>query len=210
MAPDPVQALPAPTDNVGVAAISPDGVTQLLRAAAAGDPAASQRLLEMVYEQLRLIARQRMAGERREHTLQATALVHEAYIRLLGKDGIRWEGRGHFFRAAAEARRKILIDHARARNTDKRGGAAARAALEIAGVADLASGAEPAGILALDDAMSRLEKVDAQAAAVVRLRFYAGLVEEAVAEALGVSERTVRREWAFARAWLREALEREE
>jgi RNA polymerase sigma factor (TIGR02999 family) len=164
--------------------------------------------LTLVYGQLRAIAQQRMAGERRSHTLQATALVHEAYVRLLGREDIQWADRGHFFRAAAEAMRKILIDHARAKNADKRGGG--KAALAIANVADLAADGDSAGILALDDAMVRLEQVDAQAAAVVRLRFYAGLSEEAAAQALDISERTVRRDWAFARGWLRETLERDD
>lgn len=182
-------------------------VTVLLQAASAGSQTAPKELLSLVYAQLRAIAQQRMAGERRSHTLQATALVHEAYVRLLGREDIQWADRGHFFRAAAEAMRKILIDHARAKNADKRGGG--RAALAIANVADLAADADSSGILALDDAMMRLEQVDAQAAAVVRLRFYAGMSEEAVAQALGMSERTVRRDWAFARGWLRETLERE-
>jgi RNA polymerase sigma factor (TIGR02999 family) len=133
--------------------------------------------------------------------------VNEACVRLLGRPGAAWNGRKHFFHAAAQAMRQILIDHARARNADKRGGG--RAALSIASVADLADSSDPSGFLALDDAISRLEKVDALAASVVRLRFYAGLEPAEVAEAIGASERTVRREWAFARGWLREALERE-
>lgn len=182
-------------------------VTRLLQAAAAGDSRAPSELLALVYDQLRAIARQRMSGERVGHTLQATALVHEAYIRLLGRPGVQWPGRGYFFHAAAEAMRKILIDHARARKAEKRGGG--RAALSITGVADLAAQEDPSGFLAFDDALSRLEQVNAQAAAVVRLRFFAGLDEAAVADALGASERTVRRDWAFARGWLRDALERE-
>lgn len=183
-------------------------VTVLLQAASAGSSTAPQELLSLVYGQLRAIAQQRMAGERRSHTLQATALVHEAYVRLLGREDVQWADRGHFFRAAAEAMRKILIDHARAKNADKRGGG--KAALAIANVADLAADADSSGILALDDAMVRLEQVDAQAASIVRLRFYAGMSEEAAAQALGISERTVRRDWAFARGWLRDTLEREE
>lgn len=179
-------------------------LTQLLQAAAAGDSKASDALLETVYDHLRAIARQRMAGERSSHTLQATALVHEAYVRLLGRDDVLWAGRVHFFRAAAEAMRKILIDHARARNADKRGGG--RSVLSITSVADLAADADPDCIESLDDAVCRLEAVDPQAAMVVRLRFYAGLSEAAIAEALALSERTVRREWSFARAWLRDAL----
>jgi RNA polymerase sigma factor (TIGR02999 family) len=182
-------------------------VTCLLNAVAAGDPNAPNELFELIYDQLRAIAQRRMAADRPGHTLQATALVNEAYLRLLGKSGAAWAGRGHFFRAAAQAMRQILIDHARAHKADKRGGG--RAALSISNVADLATTADPAGFLALDEAILRLEKVDALAASVVRLRFYAGLRAAEVADALGASERTVRREWAFARGWLRDALERE-
>jgi len=185
----------------------PEQVTRLLDAVAAGDPAAPNELFQLIYDQLQAIARNRMASERPGHTLQATALVNEAYMRLLGKPGARFDGRAHFFGAAAEAMRQILIDHARAFNADKRGGG--RQALSISSVVDLAAAPDPSGILALDDAILRLKRVDAQAAAIVRLRFYAGLNEPEVAEALNISERTVRREWAFARGWLRDALERE-
>jgi RNA polymerase sigma factor (TIGR02999 family) len=161
---------------------------------------------EEVYTQLLAIARQRLAGERPDHTLQATALVHEAWLKIHGDRPVDWGGRAQFFAAAAEAMRRILIDHARARRADKRGGG--RRALSITGVADLAADYDPDGFLALDDAILRLEDVDRQAAAVVRLRFYAGLSEGEVAQALGLSERTARREWAFARGWLRDALER--
>ncbi len=143
-------------------------VTKLLHAAAAGDSKPSNELYQLIYDQLRAIAGQRMAGERPGHTLQTTALVNEACLRLLGNPGARWDGRAHFFGAAAEAMRQILIDHARAHNADKRGGG--RAALRISSVADLASEVDPAGFLALDDAILCLEKVDAQAAKVVRLR----------------------------------------
>lgn len=182
-------------------------VTRLLDAVAAGDPTAPNQLFRLIYDQLQAIARNRMASERPGHTLQATALVNEAYMRLLGRPGARFDGRAHFFGAAAEAMRQILIDHARGFNAEKRGGG--RQALSISSVVDLAAAPDPSGILALDDAILRLEKVDAQATAVVRLRFYAGLGERDVAEALNISERTVRREWAFARGWLRDALERE-
>jgi RNA polymerase sigma factor (TIGR02999 family) len=128
-------------------------------------------------------------------------------MRLLGDAGKEWEGRGHFYRAAAEAMRKVLIDHARGRNAAKRGGG--RAALSISGVAELAESGDPSGILALDDAIVRLGGVDPQSAEVVRLRFYAGLSEDEAARAIGISERTARRSWAFARGWLRDALERE-
>lgn len=182
-------------------------VTRLLNAASAGDSDAPQKLYELIYDQLRAIARMRMAAERPGHTLQATALVNEACIRLLGNPGAVWAGRQHFFAAAARAMRQILIDHFRQRHADKRGGG--KAALSISSVADLASDADPAGFLALDDAISRLESVDALAASVVHLRFYAGVEPADVAKALGISERTARRAWAFARGWLRDALERE-
>ncbi len=203
----------------------PDRLTVLLNAAGAGDSDALQVAMNTIQGELRAIAQAKMNHERPGHTLQATALVNEAYLRLLGKNGMEWEGRKHFFRAAAEAMRKILIDHARARNAAKRGGGegnasgarrallpsgvGGRAALSISSVADLAREPDPDGILALDEAIVRLESVDAQAASVVRLRFYAGLNEQCVAEALNVSERTVRRSWAFARGWLRDAIERE-
>jgi RNA polymerase sigma factor (TIGR02999 family) len=200
--------LDAPDRSSPGESASSEQVTQLLNAAGGGDPEASSKLFELVYDQLRAIAQKRIADERPDHTLQATALVNEVCIRLLGSPGGPWSGRVHFFRAAAQAMRQILIDHARARKASKRGGG--RAALSISSVADLAADtADPAGFLALDDAIMRLEGVDAMAATVVRLRFYAGLKPAEVAEALGLSERTVGREWAFARGWLRETLERE-
>jgi len=182
-------------------------VTRLLHAAAQGAEGASDALLRVVYAELHAIAQVRMRQERSGHTLQATALVNEAYVRLLGRDDKKWEGRGHFFRAAAEAMRKILIDHARGRNAQKRGGG--KAALSISNVADAAA-QDSAGFLALDEAIERLVKVDPVAGEIVRLKFFAGLPDEAVADALGISDRTVRREWAFARGWLREALEQSE
>ena len=180
-------------------------LTQLLGAVAAGDPAAPNELYQLVYDQLRAIAGSKMAGNRRDHTLQATALVNEACVRLLRTPGPQWSNRKHFFRAAALAMRQILIDHARARNADKRNGR--HAALSISNVADLASSDNSDGFLALDEAISRLEQVDAMAASIVQLRFFAGLEPEEVADTLGISERTARRSWAFARGWLRDALE---
>ena len=128
-------------------------------------------------------------------------------MRLLGPRSAGWAGRGHFFKTAAQAMRQILIDHSRGRNADKRG--SGRAALSIGNVGDIWSNDNPAGFLALDDAIQRLEEVDASAANVVRLRFYAGLSVSEVADALGASQRTVRRDWSFARSWLRDALEAE-
>jgi RNA polymerase sigma factor (TIGR02999 family) len=150
-----------------------------------------------------------MQAERAGHTLQATALVHEAYMRLLGAEGARvaWSGRGHFYAAAADAMRRILIEHARKRNADIRGGG--RAVLSLSGVADLAADADADQIVSLDDAFVRLEREMPEAAAVVRLRFYAGLSVEETAAALRVSGRTVIREWTYARAWLARELSAE-
>lgn len=182
----------------------PSPATQLILAAGAGDASAAESLLPLVYSQLRAIAEQRMAGERPGHTLQATALVHEAYVKLVGGGDIPWSGRAGFLRAASEAMRRILIDHARRRNAQKREGPAVRPTLED--VADLASQGDPLEILAFDEAFLRLEGEHPQTAAVVRLRFYAGLSVEDTAAALSLSPRTVNREWTFARAWLHGAL----
>ena len=191
--------------------MDPGDFTLALRAAASGDDRASERLLPMVYAELRALARARMRRERKDHTLQATELVHEAYLRLVRGTSAAWEGRGHFFAAAAEAMRRILIEHARARGRAKRGGdeegrPPKKLSLTLAGIADLAADADPEEILALDDAMQRLETRDARMGQVVRLRFYAGLSIEETAEALGVAPRTVKRDWTFARAWLFEQL----
>lgn len=193
-----------PTDS---SAPDAECVTRLLHAAAAGEPNASDRLYELLYGQLRQIARKRMAGARAGNTLQTTALVNEACIRLLGTPDAKWNGRAHFFAAAAKAMRQILIDHFRLKTADKRGGG--RAALTISSVVDLAAETDAAGFLALDDAISRLEQVDRLAAAVVHLRFYTSLPLADTAEMLGVSERTARRAWSFARGWLRDALQRD-
>jgi len=145
-----------------------------------------------------------MKAERPDHTLQSTALVHEAYARLVGNGEVDWKNRAHFFHAAAEAMRRILIEHARARSGPKRGGGRVRIPLDVL---DLATQDDPGQILALEEAISRLEQKDAQAARVVRLRFYAGLSVEETAKAIGISERTVKRDWAFARAFLVRALD---
>lgn len=182
-------------------------VTRILAAIESGDRRAADGLLPLVYEQLRAIARQRMAQERPEHTLQATALVHEAYLRLVGGQEVKWANRAHFYLAAAEAMRRILIEHARKRNRVKRGGDRRRAPVSVA---DLAAEQDFEEIVAVDDAIRRLEKEDAQAAKIVRLRFFAGLSVDETARAVGLSPRTVAREWAYARAWLHDALGREE
>jgi RNA polymerase sigma factor (TIGR02999 family) len=177
-------------------------VTQLIHKAGT-DRAAADRLLELVYDQLRKIAQLRMAEERRDHTLQATALVHEAYVRLMGEQEVRWDGRGHFFAAAAEAMRRILIEHARGRAREKRGGPADRARKRLPlNLVNLACEENPDEILMLDDAIRRMEQEDPAAGQVVRLRFFAGLSIDETAAALGVSPSVVDRDWAYARARL--------
>ena len=182
-------------------------VTQLLEAAAKGEAGAAEALLPLVYKQLRGLARQRMARERAGHTLQATALVSEAYLRLVGDEGrAHFAGSAHFFHAAGEAMRRILIEHARARGRFKRGGGVGRRRVPL-NVVDLATEVNFADAVALDEAFCRLEQESPDAAEVVRLRFYAGLSVEETAATLGVSPRTVNRAWTYARAWLFEALE---
>jgi len=176
--------------------------TLLMNAAANGDKSAADQLLPLVYAQLRKAAQLKMEAERSGHTLSATVLVHEAYLRLVGQRQVPWAGRGHFYAAAAEAMRRILIDHARAKAS--RGGSAPRLS-DIGDVAALTD-ASSDQIMAVDAAVSRLEAEDPEAGAVVRLRFYAGLSVEQTAEALGVSERTVARLWTYARAVLFRAL----
>jgi len=186
-------------------------ITRALQDRADGRAPAGSELLPLVYDQLRRAAQAQLASERAGHTLSATALVHEAYLKLAGPREIPWTSRGHFYAAAAEAMRRILIDHARARvGRGESAQASRRRALAISGLSDFSVDGNPDGFLALDDALVRLEGVDSQAAAVVRLRFYAGLDIERTALALAVSERTVKRDWAFARGWLRDELERQD
>jgi RNA polymerase sigma factor (TIGR02999 family) len=173
--------------------------TRLLEDAQRGDRQAADALFPAVYETLRGLARQQMGGERKNHTLQATALVHEAYVKLVGGEHAHFNDRSHFFRAAAEAMRRILIDHAKANGRAKRGG---KIKAQHLNECDVAVHADPDEILTIDEAICRLEQQDATAAAVVRMRFYAGLTLEEVALALGVSVPTVSREWTFARAYL--------
>jgi RNA polymerase sigma factor (TIGR02999 family) len=180
-------------------------VTHLLDAATAGDPGAAAELLPLVYEELRRLAAARLADEKPGQTLQPTALVHEAYLRLVGGGQPQeWNGRGHFFAAAAEAMRRILINRARDRHRLKRGGGRARVALDAL--------AEPAtapddDLLALDDALDRLARCHPQAAELVKLKFFAGLTRHEAAAALSLPPRSADRLWAFARAWLADALD---
>ena len=174
-------------------------VTRILEAIQRGDSKAADALLPLVYDELRRLAAHRMAAEAPGQTLQATALVHEAWLRLGGDEQPSWQNRAHFFAAAAEAMRRILIDNARRKNYLRHGGGAERVNLD--GL-DLAASVDDEQLLALNEALDHLAVHDATKAQVVKLRFFAGLTNEQVARVLGVSEPTVKRHWAYARAWL--------
>lgn len=178
-------------------------VTMLINAAAAGDAKAAEDLLPIVYQELRRLARARLANERPGQTLQATALVHEAYIRLIGKENLDWNSSRHFFSAAAEAMRRILIERARQRNTERHGGGRVRVELEN----HLLHISRDEKLVQLDDALDTLEAAHQRRAQVVKLRFFAGLTNREAAEALGISEATADRDWLFARAWLYKELQ---
>jgi RNA polymerase sigma factor (TIGR02999 family) len=181
-------------------AIAISDVTQILARMETGDPSAAEQLLPLVYDELRKLAAARMAQEAAGHTLQPTALVHEAYVRLVDGGRTRqWDSRGHFFAAAAEAMRRILVDSARRRQSGKRGGDRSREPLDES---EILAPETPDDLLALDDALSRLKAVDPRAAELVTLRYFAGLTLREAAEALGVSPRTADDIWAYARAWL--------
>ena len=181
------------------------GVTALLQAWAEGDPSAPDALLAVVYDELRRQAGWHMRRQAGGHTLEPTGLVHEAYLRLAGQPGARWESRAHFFRVAGRVMRTVLVDHARAHDAGKRGGpGAVRVTL---GAADgVAAAAHEVDVLALDAALGRLAEFDALKARVVELRYFAGFTIEDTAEALDVSPATVKRAWTAARAWLRHEL----
>jgi RNA polymerase sigma factor (TIGR02999 family) len=179
-------------------------VTLLLRAVTAGGEGAPGRLLELVYEDLRRLASAYMKNERGDHTLQATALVHEAYMRLVDWENVTWQNRAHFFAVAAQVMRKILIDHARKKKAGKRGGQ--KLALDEAiSYPD----EKEFDILRLEEALQTLEKLDKRQAKIVELRFFGGLSIEETAHVLDISETTVRREWTFAKAWFQRELRRE-
>ena len=171
-----------------------------------GDPQAAERLLPLVYDELRRLASRRLERESPGQTLQATALVHEAYLRLVGSDpGRRWDGRAHFFAAAAEAMRRILVDRARDRRRLKRGGGLERVDLDLGSVPLDAPGDD---LIDLDEALTELGREDPLCARLVALRFFAGMTQAEAAEALGLARRTADRHWAYARAWLYERLRR--
>ncbi len=184
-----------------------------MSAVAAGDREAFHRLLPLVYEQLRKAAQLQMAGERSDHTLSATALVHEAYLKLAGPREVPWAGRGHFYAAAAEAMRRILLDHAKSKRRVKRSGGRPNPRITTdTQYEDLAALArrDSEEIVRFEEALCRLEAESPDGAAVVRLRFFAGLNVEQTAAALGLSASTVDRRWAFARAWLYRRLQQTE
>jgi RNA polymerase sigma factor (TIGR02999 family) len=182
-------------------------VTRILGEIEAGDPSAAEQLLPLVYEELRKLAAAKMAQEKPDQTLQATALVHEAYIRLVDTEKVQhWNSRGHFFGAAAEAMRRILLNHARDKATVKRGVDWARVTLDAITVP---GGIDPAELIALNDVFDRLAERDPQAGEIAKLRIFAGLTVPEIAEVLDVGRRTVDRQWAFARAWLRTQLSSE-
>lgn len=179
-------------------------VTRILQAIDAGDTSAAADLLPLVYDELRRLAAAKLSRERADHTLEPTALVHEAFLRLVGSPIESFNGKGHFLAAAAEGMRRILVDYARQRNALKRGSGQKIPFnwADVASVADLMPDDRSHGILALDEALLRLEEEDPQAAKVVRLRFFADLSIDQTAEALGISPRSVDREWSYARARL--------
>ena len=182
---------------------APGDVTQLLKRLENGDRDAVEQLFPLVYDQLRGTARRALAGERPGHTLQATELVHEAYFKLLGSAQVDWQGRAHFVAIAARAMRQILVDHARKRQADKRGGGVQHVTLGDA-QADLAL--PPEEVLALDAALDRLQEQDPRLRSVVEYRFFGGLTEKEIAEVLDLTIRTVQRDWVKARAWLHQEI----
>lgn len=182
-------------------------VTALLAQASDGDREAFDRLLPAVYDELRQLAGARLRFERDGHTLNATALVHEAYFRLVGQERVEWKGRAHFFAIASQAMRRILINYAEARNAQKRGGGAVHVSLDAA--AETMDPTQASELLALDQALKELERFNERGARVVEYRFFGGLTHDEIAEAMGLSEVTVRRAWRSARAWLRDALDDE-
>jgi RNA polymerase sigma factor (TIGR02999 family) len=182
---------------------SPTQVTELLRRWNGGDVAAREALVPLVYDELRRLARYYLASQRSDHTLQSTAIVHEAYLRLAGHDNVHWENRSHFFAVAAQLMRRILVDHARKRNAAKRGGANLTLLVDEA--------AEPSSrremdLVALDDALKALAALDERQSRIVELRFFGGLSIEDTSRVLEISPATVKREWSTARAWLYEEI----
>jgi len=182
-------------------------VTQLLIQWSNGDKAALDKLMPLIYDQLRQLARHYMNRERAGHTLQTTALVNEAYLRLINRKQVHWQNRAHFFAIAAQLMRSILVDHARSHAYAKRGGGARKIALDEALAV---SQQRAADVVALDDALKRLAEIDQQQSRIVELKFFGGLTIEETAEVLGLSPATIKREWSTAKAWLYHELSRNE
>ena len=187
------------SEKSGKTDATPDRVTALLVEATGGDKSAVDRLLPLIYDDLRGLAVGAMRSERRGHTLQPTALIHEAYLRLVDQTRVQWRDRAHFFAVAATVIRRVLVDHARGRGAAKRGGGRERVSLDQA---DPVAESPDVDVLALDEAMNRLAGFDARKSRVVELRFFGGLGIDDTAEVLGVSHATVERDWSLARAWL--------
>lgn len=178
----------------------PSDVTALLLAWGRGEAEAREKLIPLVYAELRRLAAGAMAAERKDHTLEPTALVHETYLKLIRQPDVPWQNRAHFFGVASRLMRQILVDHARAHGAEKRGGGKPRLTLDSALAA--AAGGNEVELLALDDALTELSRLDETQGRVVEMRFFGGLSVSETAEALGVSPATVKRDWAVARAWL--------
>jgi RNA polymerase sigma factor (TIGR02999 family) len=184
-------------------------VTHILNSIGSGDPESADDLLPLVYDELRQLAAARMSGERAGHTLQATALVHEAWVKLAGSDGeaLHWNGRRHFYAAAAEAMRRILIDHARRKMTARRGGDWLRITF---GDHEAPRSATPPEMIDLNDALERLAEIDEEKAEVAKLRLFGGLTVVEIASTLDVSEATITRRWSYVKAWLSRELKRDD
>lgn len=177
----------------------PDDVTQLLESWSNGDQVALEKLMPLVYDELHRLAKRYLSQERSDHTLQSTALVHEAYLRMVDQKNVRWQNRAHFFGVAAQSIRHILVDHARSHRAAKRGSGAAKLSLDEAiGVPEK----REVDLLALDESLERLSNLDPQQGQIVEMRFFGGLSIEETAEALRISPATVKRDWVMAKAWL--------
>lgn len=211
LVPDSADAGPAPVADGGspsLGAAVPDAnsrpgeVTRLLHALSAGDTSALEHLTPLLYGELRDLARRQMRGENANHTLQPTALVHEAFLRLLGQREVSWQNRKHFLSVAAQVMRRVLVDHARRRRAGKRGGGGSGVGLSVAAGAIARSAGDPLDLIALDQALARLAELDSRQARIVELRYFGGLSVEETANVLDLSPATVKRDWQFAKAWL--------
>jgi len=182
---------------------SSEEVTQLLVAWSDGNQAALDQLMPLIYRELRRLARRRLGSEKADHTLQTTALVHEAYLRLVGQKATQWQNRAHFFAIAAQMMRRILVDYARSRRYTKRGGGAQKVSFEE----NMAVSSRAAAVIALDEALTTLAEIDPRKSKMIELRFFGGLSIEETAKVLGVSPGTIKRDWTLAKAWLQHEID---